>query len=733
MFPPSNNGATFSDADNMSAFSSREYLAMMQQCTSHEQLQTSFDLGGLPMSQYQDASYPGDMFTVSSGEHLPSSNLQIPLNQNVFDSPQETNRRTLTQEQFNALAQSGNNVQVPDRLNQTHGSQPIGTDGLIQALPPGHPWNHKEEPAVVFQGSFSDGPSSNDSSLPSNPADHSNYLTTSSVGDSASFSTSPVDWADSCSSSTSESQSQFTQQPLPESSQWHPGQSKPIELGLLQQQFREAQGEPQHASQPTHLSVEPTLAWSGDDDFLRRDSQNSVVLTQQMSQFALQTPQPQLHGQFKPPQQPASIAARRHVKRPAALSLRSTSYSGASGPASPSPGLKPGQQTLRRIQSSMTMNSVANGRVSKGSIGSAQRSPLNFTFSEAINSPNALRHASASSAAGSSLAPPTPLSPTEMTLGELGRPPHSAGWSSVGHLSRHTSISETDVEHTSGFMHGSTTSSQPTFSSPPSTPMFTSHPYQQFIQGRLGPTILENTPPQSAPASQSCFSASAYALPHQPTSMPPPPPPFNGSNASIQQTMQPLISPQNSHFINSGLTDEQYAIAMMPSFPGPQFALADYGVPPELSVSQFSLLPNGSSSGGQMGMSSVMPGPATSMQQPQYHPHVSNATEAIALQNQLYSPPPGQLHFTDSSNCDAHAEGNIHLHKTSTSSAPASELFVHEYSPPQEIKQVTLPRKAVDPGPKNYTFSNHGPEYFEKDKSKKGSVSSASPESFSGQ
>jgi hypothetical protein len=730
MFPPSNNGPTFSDADNMSAFSSREYLAMMQQCAPHEQLQTSFDLGGLPMPQYQDANYPGSMFAVSSGEHLPSSNLQIPLSQNVFDSPQETNRRTLTQEQFNALAQSGNNLQATDNFDQAYGPQSIGVDGSIQALPQSHQWEHKEDPAAMFQGSFSDGPSSNDSSLPSNSTDHTNYLTTSSVGDSTSFSTSPVDWADSCSSSTSESQSQFTQQPLPESSQWHPGQSKPIELGLLQKQFREAQGEPQQASQPTHLSVEPTMAWSGDEDFLRRDSQNSVVLTQQMSHFALQTPQPQLHAQFKPPQQPASIAARRHVKRPAALSLRSTSYSGASGPASPSPGLKPGQQPLRRIQSSMTMNSVANGRVSKGSIGSAQRSPLNFTFSEAINSPNALRHASASSAAGSSLAPPTPLSPTEMTLGEFGRPPQSAGWSSVGHLSRHTSISETDVEHTSGFMHGSTTSSQPTFSSPPSTPMFTSHPYQQFIQGRLGPTILENTPPQSAPASQSCFSASAYALPQQPTSMPPPPPPFN---PSIQQTMQPLISPQNSHFINSGLSDEQYALAMMPSFPGPQFAMSDYGVPPELSVSQFALLPDGSSSGAQMGMSTMMQVPTSSMQQPQYHSQVSSASEAIALQNQLYSPPLGQHQFTDSSSCDPSGDGNIHVHKTSTSSAPASELFVHEYSPPQEIKQATLPRKAADPGPKNYTFSNHGPEYFEKDKSKKGSVSSSSPESFSGQ
>jgi hypothetical protein len=197
--------------------------------------------------------------------------------------------------------------------------------------------------------------------------------------------------------------------------------------------------------------------------------------------------------------------------------------------------------------------------------------------------------------------------------------------------------------------------------------------------------------------------------------------------------MQPLISPQNSHFINSGLSDEQYALAMMPSFPGPQFAMADYAMPPELSISQFSLRPDGSSTSAAMGVPSMVQVPTPSVQQPQYHSQISSATDSLALQNQLYSPPLGQLHFADSSNCDPRAEEDLHVHKTSTSSAPASELFVHEYSPPQEIKQVTLPRKAADHGPKNYTFSNHGPEYFEKDKSKKGSISSSSPESFSGQ
>jgi hypothetical protein len=728
MFPP-NNGNTFSDSDNMSAFASREYFAMMQQCASQEHLGAGFDLGGLPLSQYQGAHHPGTMFSVGPADSYPGGSLQVPLTQNIFDSPQETNRLTLTQEQFNALSQGGNDMQAPGHFNQIQDSQPTITEVTAQTFTQGQDWNHEEE--NVFPSAYGDALSSHDSSLPSNPSDQSNYPTSSSVGDSTTFSASPVDWTDSCSTSTSESQSQLAQQSLTDSSQWQPGQSKPIEHGLLQQQFHEAQAQ-QQALQSAHLSVDATLAWSGEDDFLRRDSQNSVVLTQQMSQFALQTPQPQLQGQFKAPQQPSSIAARRHVKRPAALSLRSTSYSGASGPASPSPGLKPGQQPLRRIQSHMAMNNVTNGRVAKCStIGPAQRSPLNFTFAESISSPKALRHASTSSTAGSSLAPPTPLSPTEMTLAEYGRQPQSAGWSSVGHLSRHTSISETDAEHSSGFMHGSTTSSQPAFSSPPSTPMFTSHPYQQFIQGRLGPTILENTPPQSAPASQSCFSANAYSLPQQNSSMPPPPPP--PFVATTQQIMQPLISPQNSHFITAGLSDEQYSLGMMSSFPGPQFALSDCGVPPELSLPQFQLLPDSTFAGAPTSLSNLGQIPSASVQQSQHLPQVAPANETNALQNQMYMSSQGQLNFTDSSNGSPYAEVNTHLHKISSASAPASELFVHEYSPPQDIKQATLPRKAADPGPKNYTFSNHGPEHFEKEKSKKGSVASSSPESFNGQ
>ena len=65
-----------------------------------------------------------------------------------------------------------------------------------------------------------------------------------------------------------------------------------------------------------------------------------------------------------------------------------------------------------------------------------------------------------------------------------------------------------------------------------------------------------------------------------------------------------------------------------------------------------------------------------------------------------------------------------------------TELFVHEYSPPAEMKRAATPRKPVDTGPKNYSFANHGPEDFAKGKKSRagaaaGTNGSSSPASSS--
>ncbi|KAK1020145.1 hypothetical protein LTR33_019189, partial [Friedmanniomyces endolithicus] len=51
------------------------------------------------------------------------------------------------------------------------------------------------------------------------------------------------------------------------------------------------------------------------------------------------------------------------------------------------------------------------GRIQKSMPGAPQRSPLAWSFSDAVNSPKGMRHVSTNSTG--SLAPPTPLSPDE--------------------------------------------------------------------------------------------------------------------------------------------------------------------------------------------------------------------------------------------------------------------------------------------------------------------------------
>lgn len=56
---------------------------------------------------------------------------------------------------------------------------------------------------------------------------------------------------------------------------------------------------------------------------------------------------------------------------------------------------------------------------------------------------------------------------------------------------------------------------------------------------------------------------------------------------------------------------------------------------------------------------------------------------------------------------------------------PATEFFVHEYNPPQDVKLATTPRKhPVETGPKNYIFANQTPEHFA-EKGKKGTETKA--------
>lgn len=221
----------------------------------------------------------------------------------------------------------------------------------------------------------------------------------------------------------------------------------------------------------------------GDDVFTRRNSSTSNLATN-IEAIHIQNSTPE---GFRSPTQ-SSIAARRH-KRPATLNsntLRSSSYSGSM----PSPGHNT-DHTLRRIRSSGISNA---GRVQKPQPGSAQRSPMSLTFSEAASSPKFQRTLSSSSITtvgqGGSLAPPTPQTPNEPGRFPYWQSNPAIRTSMPDHSSPESLAASWNMEAAGGIMLGE---------SPPSLEA------AQLHQARLGTDMYRDTPPQSAPATQQGF------------------------------------------------------------------------------------------------------------------------------------------------------------------------------------------------------------------------------------
>jgi hypothetical protein len=227
-----------------------------------------------------------------------------------------------------------------------------------------------------------------------------------------------------------------------------------------------------------------------EDAFARRNSSSSN-LANNMDAIHIRNSTP---DGFQPPDQQSSIAARRQ-KRPVNLSssaMRSASYS---APMS-SPGGN-GDKVIRRIRSSGIPN--AGGRVQKSQPGSAQRSPMVSSFSDAAASPKFARTFSTSSATtighGGSLAPPTPLTPQDFGNywgGAAVIRPHSAMPDHNSPESMHTNWSSDQA----GNVIAKTTS-------PPSSSL--------DLQSRfVNDALYRDTPPQSAPATQQHFPRTSY-------------------------------------------------------------------------------------------------------------------------------------------------------------------------------------------------------------------------------
>ncbi|OAL50695.1 hypothetical protein IQ07DRAFT_611553 [Pyrenochaeta sp. DS3sAY3a] len=257
------------------------------------------------------------------------------------------------------------------------------------------------------------------------------------------------------------------------------------------------------------------------DMYARRNSSTSN-LANNMDAIHIRNGTP---DEFKQPAQPSSIAARRQ-KRPVNLNstaMRSASYSAPM----PSPG-GTGDHALRRIRSTGITNT---GRVQKSQPGSAQRSPMTQTFSEAASSPKFVRTLSSSSSAtigqGGSLAPPTPLTPQD--FGNY--------WQSNTVIRPHSVMPEhnsPESMHTS--WSGDPGSILVKSSSPPSTSLDL---HSRFANDAL----YRDTPPQSAPATQQSFPRSSFMQQPQMRA---------GFHSTTDLTIQ---QPKPSHFRRPSLPD----------------------------------------------------------------------------------------------------------------------------------------------------------------------------------
>ena len=639
------------------------------------------------------------------------------MHEDMFDSPLELNRRTLTQEHFDAFERNGG------IMNSTGGFEEFQTEfsddqEMLNQVFPQFKGDFKQQDVYAFPHPAGAPLSSNDSTVPSTISEHSMpaFQSSAAMQHQGNMSANNSEWTDSRSSSIHEgvyaqmAATQEHQQSLSTSSQWQPGQSIPVDFTALSEEFRQAaQAAQARASEQQH---EQPLAWPDDDAYTRRDSQTSL-LTHSFGNVGIQTPHPQQPGTFKSPPPPSSIAARRQRPRPAALglaSLRSQSCTGGIQPGSPvnvsqQQGNINSAQPLRRIRSSNVIGGVAQGRVMKSVPGSAQRSPLNWTFTDALNSPHVTRHASFQS---QNLAPPTPMSPHEFP-----RPEQSTHFpqyqTASGHVDPQPSISETDFEH----YHPNGLQCHPSmlgrnFSSPPHTP----HYYQQqFVQMRMGPNAMsENTPPQSAPASQTCFPNNVFGTPqHQLQPQPQPQP---------QQQMQPTAMPQPQMVMNAAVPDQQFQMSNVTFAPTQQANVTVSGPPPGMPLQFANGVPMVNSAGD---IQMAFPAPHIQLMQQQQAQSQPQQTQA-------------SYPFVTSTGGSPTLQGS---QPSKVSPQPAMDFFVHEYTPPDAVKRAAIPRKPIETGPKNYTFSHTGMEHFEEKRTKKGdskefSGASSSPASSIG-
>jgi hypothetical protein len=602
---------------------------------------------GLGISQPESTFASLDQITSQPMRHQASTQSLASQHSVHSDAFAETNNRhTLTQAQFNAYSQptfanmsaADTNTAMNSTANGDFYSEFCDFSFDNQSVDPlTSPLMHSNEsidsfaPDVVPDFKLSDNALRNPSS--------------SSEGSAPSVTISPAEDKEDTFDMQLPSEDKASHSAMT-SPQWQPGQSVPVEIDTLRKEFQEAAMRRDFSVQsipdPSEYLDQP-MDFPG-DDYNRRES-STVQLARSMQSFTMAPQRSAMPS--------SSIAARRQRPRPAPLgttSARSTSYCGTL-PTSPGPVVgnhAVGGHTLRRIKSSQAMNGIAGGYT---------------TFAEANNARYGGRRASAFSpayaslaASTASLAPPTPLSPTNTS--------HKLRQMQSQPMLRQISLPEGDENYIVSGMNFS----------PPTTPLYGG----QFIRSRMGSLAVpsDNTPPQSAPPTQQCFPSGAFSPPHM----------------SAMPMVQSQANPQG--FL--GMMPHEYPQMHNVMYPVQQPQQSQY-VDNQMSYIM-------TSTGEVISGYPVMPAFTQG--------HMQQAT-----------PPHQQQPFLPSSSLSPGVLGSSQISKHMNAGA---DLFIHEYSPPRDVKQSNTPRKAVESGPKNYTFSNHGPEYFEKHVKQKGSSSPAS-------
>ncbi len=638
---------------------------------------------------------------------------QAQLAEDFYDSPQDLNRRTLTQENFNDISRNGGMVNGHGHFEELQTGFSGNQDILSQVF--GDISEHDLKQELPFPYTVGAPLSSNDSSVPSIMSDQSyGFPSNNAMQGRADMSVTSSDWADSRSSSLSMLHPDnaladlSTSQPqLPVSnSQWQPGQSIPVDVDKHYEEFRQVAQNRASAAR----AFEQPLAFPTDAAFARRASQASM-LAQSMGDVNIHPQQPNQSDVFKSPAPPANIAARRQRPKPANLglaALRSASYSGARQPGSPGQGPASSHLTqdqhIRRIRSAAVMNGgIAHGRIMKSTPGSAQRSPVNWAFAQSMVSPHLVRNMS-----HGSLAPPTPMSPHDLASEQMM---HNPAFQSASYAAPQPIINEADYDQNLGGLQYQPSASVPpqNFTSPPHTPMFYD---QSFVPRRVGSNVItENTPPQSAPAGQSCFPSNIWAkapslMNHHPLPQQPVPQrhEMQGYTTSQPQQIRSMHTEQQVQGPTVTFARAQQSNVTTGPTPGIPLQFAN-GIP--------TLTPEGT-------VKMSFPPKAQLMQQ---------------QSQQMSTPPQQQYAFVTTTS------GSPSMHTTThTMTQPRSELFVHEYNPPGSVRRSSTPRRPSEmtpQAPKHFTFTNHGPLDFEGKRARKSGEAregstSCSPASSSG-